>query len=655
MIKRETSERQDKGIKRYDPSAELVSPGKLSLANNSLIHIVSLIVLILIVYGNTFNAPFQWDESEFIIRNPFITDFPYITNPSGSKELLTLHGDFINRYVGYLTFALDYKIHGSSVTGYHVVNIAIHIANALLVYMLVLLIFRTPTMADSSLKQQSRYIALFSSLLFAAHPIQIEAVTYIFQRLASLAALFYFLSLTMYIKSRISQNKKRRILSYSIALFSSVLAMKTKENAFTLPLVIALFEFCFFKDSMKKRLIFLAPILLTLAIIPLTLLGITGSTSHPPSYMSSVVPSRSEYFLTQFRVIVTYLRLLLFPVNQNLFYDYPAFKSFLDPQVFLSFLLLMLLFALGVYLVKIKDWNHSISSPRFTDLSALRLAGFGIIWFFIALSVESSIIPLPMPICEYRMYLPSVGLIIGIITVTFLLKEHFKIKLAFILVPFVIAIAVLSYATHARNELWNDNISLWEDIVQKSPRSALAHYNLGTMYSSNGLLDKAIEQYQIVLTMMPNHTGAYDKLGISYASQGQFDKAIEQFQAALRLKPDYAEAYYNLALAYSSKGQFDLAIEQFKKALRLKPDYAEAYDDLGVAYARKGLFGLATENYQAALRLKPDFALAHFNLGVIYLNKGLKDLARREFEAGLASQPDNYEARQILNSIVSQQ
>src|SRR5208337_4870979 len=128
------------------------------------------------------------------------------------------------------TFALNYRINGLAVTGYHIVNIAIHIANSILVYLLVLLTFRTPFMARSSIKQNSRHIAFFSALIFASHPLQTEAVTYVFQRFASLAAFFYLGSLTAYIKSRLSEDKRRMLLYYSISFVSAVLAMKTKEN-----------------------------------------------------------------------------------------------------------------------------------------------------------------------------------------------------------------------------------------------------------------------------------------------------------------------------------------------------------------------------------------------------------------------------------------
>src|SRR5208283_5811064 len=152
-----------------------------SSADNTLVHIACVAFLIIIVYSNTLNAPFQWDEGDFIVDNPIVKDLHYFTSPADAKGF-ALYDALVQRYIGFLTFAIDYRIHGLSVTGYHIVNIAIHIANAVLVYLLVLLTFRTPFFEKSLLKQQSRYIAFFSSVLFAVHPLQTMAVTYVFQR-----------------------------------------------------------------------------------------------------------------------------------------------------------------------------------------------------------------------------------------------------------------------------------------------------------------------------------------------------------------------------------------------------------------------------------------------------------------------------------------
>ncbi len=644
-------------LQHTNTSAVHAPLSSLSLANNTIVHIACLIFLILIIYANTLDAPFQWDDNEYIVNNPIIKNLQYFSSPSDAKGF-EYYNSLISRYIGYLTFALNYRIHGLSVTGYHIVNIAIHVTNSLLVYFLVLLTFRTPffktvngegikeeevkvkpysrfTIHDSRPLNDSRsLIAFFSSLLFAAHPLQTEAVTYLFQRFASLAAMFYLLSIVMYIKARLQKiGGASAFVWFFLSLFFAVCAMKTKENAFTLPLVITLYEFCFFtgtspRVSASSRLRYLAPILLTVCIIPLTLMSMgtagNGMLHFNPASYGATVFSRNEYLFTQFRIIVTYLRLLFLPVNQNIDYDYPVFQSFLDPQVILSFVFLSALFGLGVYLIiGNRQWAIGDNS-RFTihDSRLFRLMGFGILWFFITLSVESSIIPISTIIDEYRVYLPSAGVIICVVTGGFLLQRfllsRFKIHCSrLLLVMFAIALGVLSIATHERNAVWGDGIRLWEDAAQKSPARARVHLCLGNIYQGRSMFDRAAEQYLIAITLKPDFVEAHNNLGAVYQFLKMPDKAMEQFLIAIKLKPDFAEAQLNLGIIYQALNMPEKAIEQ----------------------------------YMAAIKLRPDLAEAHNHLGFVYLKMGQIENARRELTTGLNIKPDDQRARQLLEEV----
>ena len=660
------------------------SPERLSLANHYLVHIACLVFLILVIYGNTLNAPFQWDENTFIVDNPIIKDLHFFTSPSEAQGF-EYYGALMNRYVAYLTFALNYRIHGISVTGYHIVNIAIHIANSILVYFFVLLTFRTPYMRQASgvgRPGHSGSIAFFSAMLFAAHPLQTEAVTYVFQRCASLTAFFYLLSLVFYLKARLALTtddlKKPRKVSWSslssplwfpwlvLSVLSAVLAMKTKENAFTLPFVIALYEFCFFCGS-ARRILYLAPILLTLFIIPLGL-GTAGGTSgvlDPGSYGVKGY-SRGDYLFTQFRVIVTYLRLLFFPVDQRIDYDYPVYKSFFDPPVLLSAVFLSLLFGLGVYMIagnrrwaignmiKAKgkeDAERSTNSRCLGTPNAARLLGFGILWFFITLSVESSIVPLTMLIDEYRVYLPSVGLIIGVVTGAFLIKTLSPKVGRLIPAILTVTIAVLSVATHLRNQVWTDTIRLWEDTAQKSPLNARVHFNLGVIYKNRDMPDMAREQYLTAIKLRPDFAEAYNNLGNIYQACNMLDKAEESYLRAVKFKPDYAGAHNNLGVIYQNLNMPDKAMEQYLITIKLKTDCAEAHNNLGVIYQARALSDKAIEQYLLAVKLKPDYAEAHFNLGFVYFDMGQKEKAQRELTAGLLIKPNDRQARQLLNMV----
>jgi protein O-mannosyl-transferase len=601
-------------------------------------HVLLIAAFGFLAYSNTFHIPFQWDDNPQIVENRLIKNIDnFISNTSG-------YDYNPRRFIGYLTFALNYYVGGGSVIGYHIVNLVIHLINAFLVFFLVLLTFKTPTMRQSApaTGPPSVLIALFSALLFVSHPVQTESVTYIVQRFASLATLFYLLSLFMYIKGRLANAEHEALVkpfSYRPATFylgcliSAVLSMKIKEIAFTLPIMILFYEFTFFRSSPKKRLLLLLPVLLTLVIIPLSVLHsskplgrLLSDVTHLTRVQTSI--SRWDYLITEMRVIATYIRLIFFPINQNLDYDYPLYHSLLTLPVFLSFLFLVAIFGLGVYLILASaSRRHSppILAPYY------RLIGFGILWFFVAVSVESSIIPIADVIAEHRVYLPSVGAFIAITSGIFLVIEKFRnaTMRIFVVTMLVLLPVVFSVATLVRNSVWASQVSLWDDVVRKSPGIARGHNNLCTAYISKGLFGKAVEQCQTALNLKPDYAEAFNNLGSAYQSEGLQDLAIKQFQTAISLNRDYPDAHNNLCAAYESKGYLDKAIEHCQIALKLKPYFAEAHNNLAIAYQFKGFLDKAIEQYQLALRLKPYYEGAKINLESIQLRKDAIDMGEK--------------------------
>jgi tetratricopeptide (TPR) repeat protein len=592
-------------------------------------HAAILLFLGILTFSGTLRGPFVLDDEAYIIKNPTIKDFRYFHDPSmaeGTGIHPAVRYAFRTRMAGYLSFALNYRLHGLDVFGYHLVNLLIHLGNALLVYALVVLTFRTPYFTrhrapagDFSVPEDRDRgtIALFSALLFAIHPVQTQAVTYITQRFASLATLFCLLSLVAYIKSRLSSSPPPRHALYAGSLACALLAMFTKEIAFTLPAALLLYEFLFLEGERKRRILRLVPFLSTMLVIPLTLLAAGGPEGDLGKSMevlgTSSGMSRWDYLLTQFRVIVTYLRLLVFPANQNLDYDYPVYRSFLDPPVFLSFLFLLAILLLAVWLLL---RSRSADSGGRRDL---RLVSFGIFWFFLTLSVESSIVPIADVIFEHRVYLPSVGFFTALVTVLFrgkaALESNHPVLGKVAIAALSAVVIVLAAAAYARNGVWGDGVTLWEDAARKSPAKTRPRNNLGNFYQDNGRLEEA----------------------------------VREFQAAIRLEPDLAESHYNLGNAYSMLNRFGEAIPEFQTAIALKSGYVEAHNNLGVTYKKLGNFEEAIREFKATIALQPEHAEAHYNLGNVYALQGRFEEAIREFQAAIRSNPDHQNARKNLN------
>ena len=698
-----------------------------NLVSRQAIHLLIIFVIGFLAYSNTFHGPFQWDEADYIVNNPFIKSLDYFMQPSRGAGLLD--DALVSRYIGYLTFALNYQFDGLNVTGYHIVNLAIHLINAMLVYFLVLLTFWTPyfrretldvkretsvahdqgskpdsrfTIHDSRVvdhspftTHDSRLFALAVALLFVSHPLQTEAVTYVFQRFTSLVSMFYLLSLVLYIKARLATVKSEKIVAssekienagltihdsrftiiwYVLSLLAAVLAMKTKENAFTLPVVITLYEFLFFNGPMKARILRLMPLLLTMLIIPFSVMQIEGSVGEFMKPMTEPTASgyenlsRSEYLFTQFRVITTYLRLLLFPVHQNVLYDYPVYNSLFELPVLLSFIFLMFLFGSAVYLIYkskkaisyqqsakgnkqpsssqvVEELSNGPTTQRLNDstIHYFRLIAFGVLWFFITLSIESSILPLAMVIDEYRVYLPSAGFFLALASAVVLLlrqgpqfirpgrpawgRRFTKVAAAL----FALIILGLASATYARNTLWKDKISLWEDVVSKNPNSPKAYNNLGIAYYEKGIYDKAIEMYKLAISLSPNNFFAHSNLGVAYAVTGRIDLAIENLIKAISLDPQNGVAYANLARAYRRLGRYEKAAENYRKAVDLAPYNEMAFYGLGSTYMILGEFDNALAAFTRFVELSPQNAEAYRSRGMAYLKKGDMDRAAEDF------------------------
>jgi tetratricopeptide (TPR) repeat protein len=438
--------------------------------------------------------------------------------------------------------------------------------------------------------------------------------------MTSLATLFSLLSLCLYVKGSLHLEKEypsswKPMFFFSLSWIGILFAMRTKEITLTVPCLLLLYEVLFFHGGVgrKKKYPYMFPILLTLLIIPLGMINLRRPLGELLSDVSEVsrvqtdLP-RLEYLVTQFRVIITYIRLLFLPLNQNLDYDYPTYRSILEPPAFLAFLsLLGLLFMAVLFFRKArKDSNPSCI-----------LITYGILWFFLSLAVESSIIPIVDVIFEHRMYLPSVGAFLAIGSACALCWRKWfpgrsPVAIAFLAIA---VIGMVSVATYRRNLVWGDSVTLWADVARKSP----------------------------------GKVRSYNNLGASLMDADRYDEAIAVLSTAIRVKPDHPEAYYNMGRAYLLTGRDHEAIGMLTKAIGLKLDYTDAYINLSAAYNRVNQFQETVRLVETAPLLLKNKPEAHFNLGVAYASLGKKDLAFREL--GMI-QPSDPKLAEVLETFL---
>ncbi len=644
--------------------------------NRQLVHILVIVVAVFLAYSNTFPVPFQLDDIDNIVNNPAIKNVRYFTDPSwiDSADNTDVFDKplFKTRFIGYSTFALNYALDGLNVRGYHLVNLLIHAVNAALLYWIIILTLRTPSFPADSGTERSLFssprdlFALFTALLFAVHPVQTQAVTYIVQRFASLATLFAFLALLLYIRFRLAGLNPRVVprpfgfgaslkqyAAYAGSLVSVVLAMKTKEFGMLLPVVITMYELLFFEGSAKKRLQYLLPFGLTMAILPITLLNIAGSlpgaggVNDVASQISGTqggIP-RLDYLFTQFRVIVTYIRLLFLPIDQAFDYDYPVYHSLLAPPVAVSLLFLLSIFTAGLHM-------YRLSRVEGTHGHLYRLCSFGIFWFFLTITPESSIIPIADVIFEHRVYLPSAGFFISLTSIVALVFAHWQNRTrstnGVLIAAAVLLMIALATATYARNVVWQSSIAQLQDDIRKSPGKARPHRALGGIYAEQGRIAEALYHIRTAIALKPDDADAHYSLGLLFAGLGRMEEAVNEYKLAIGIRFEYAEAHGNLGVAYAQQGRTDEAIREYRTVLMITPASARTRNNLANALGKLGRTEEAINEYRTALRFEPGLVEAHYNLGNAYARLGRREEALAEYRTALRLKPDFLEAhRQI--------
>lgn len=548
--------------------------------------------LVFVCYFRTTGVPFYFDDFTYILENPFVKTLGGVFDREAilrSDLIPDLKNSLISRPLAYFSFAFNYWIHQDSAAGYHLLNILIHLANVILVYLLI----RTMAakMIDSADASSvpccvSRYQAVSCAALFAVHPVMTSAVTYVTQRMASLSAMLCLLCVASFLRSGLSSEKNGRLCWYVSALICCAFAMKVRESSYLLPWVLLLTDICFCSGTARQRSVRLLPffcILLGVVMLgnvdnsrelslsiqssgPTTLDVLKVAKASPLDYFSTQfatnpnmtsISSMSpyEYLLTQLRVIISYQRMLLVPVGLNLVHDYPFYRTLTEPVVLAS-----LLFHLAILWAAIRLLQQSRCSPGENGMY-YRLAAFGILWFYLCLAMESSIIPMDDLLLEHRMYLPAFGFLIACVSLLQIVLRSLPAKAVVTIV--VVMFAVL---TVHRNEQWRDPLVFWQDALAKSPGKKRIHGYIGNVYRDRGDMVKALKEYRMMLANDFRYGQEHFELGELLLENGMCREAVEEYLTALKIRPGKTFIHDRLAEAYRMLGEDSLAAEELGKA-----------------------------------------------------------------------------------------
>ena len=610
-----------------------------------------LLVLVFLIYSNTFNAGWHFDDRHSIVDNAKI-HISELTLASMSQAIQHPDSDRLWRPLSNLSFALNWYFGQDEVFGYHLTNILIHFLTTLILYHTLLLLFRSPVLQDT-FAADAHVTSFLTSILWAVHPIQTQAVTYIVQRMTLLAALFYLSAVFLYLRGRLVGQSRFRYLYFSSCGACWLLALSAKENAILLPLGLLLVEGLFFRNLAvsKNWKWFFATFSVT--VLAIGILGGILIGSNPLSLLAGYNDrffTLSERLLTQPRVLIFYLSQIFFPhpARLSIEHDFAVSTSLFDPWTTLPAILILLGLILAA-VVKRSRWP---------------LLSFSIIFFFMNHAIESSVVPLEI-VFEHRNYLPSMFIFSPVAAELVHLLGRYErqqpLRFLIILSLSICLISGFGIATYWRNRVWSDEISLWSDARRKAPSMHRPVHNLAmALYDRNGRLDEALRLYQIAdglkmhrrshrawlysnIANIHYRAGRYDlseeyylkahgvaptkdlirlRLAETLVRQKKLTAALNHVEALLERNPqnsDYLNLKGNILLQQRKPEQ---ALAAFRANLRNNPRQANVYVDAGRALAAIGRFDCAEKLIKAGIGLDPENLKIYIRLLDIYLKQG---------------------------------
>ncbi|MGD8962175.1 MAG: tetratricopeptide repeat protein [Desulfobacterales bacterium] len=607
-------------------------------------------LLVAAIYANIMGGPYYFDDY-FNIRDNHHIRLKQLTLNGLLKA--AFENPIATRPVAYISFGLNYYLGGYDVFGYHVVNIVIHLITGLLLYLLAKTTLQLrwewdrgasnlkipgtgPVTAHGWGSLDPSWVSFWTAALWLVHPVQTQSVTYIVQRMNSMAAMFCVLSLLLYARGRISQKRRANeserspvqpYLWFAGSLLGGLLALGTKEIAATLPFFILLYEWYFFQDLSRSWLkrYWIWVVVISIVFVLVVVLYLSG---HPWDKILAGYAGRDftplQRVLTEFRVVIFYLSLLIWPhpSRLNLEHDFALSTSLFDPvTTVLSLGVLVGLLVLAIAL-----------APR------QRILSFCLLWFLGNLVIESSVIGLEL-VFEHRLYMPSMFMILAAVM---LFCRHIRSRrLQAILLGVVVMVS--AWGTFERNKVWQDEVTFYSDCVKKTPNKARAHDGLGIALFKQGRVEEAIARFNESLRLDPGFAPAHNNLGVALIRQEKFYQALYHFQEAVRLLPGYVDAFNNLNKLENNL-QIDAHIDEIESQLITHPSDSLIHCELANLYLRRDRLDEARVHYQKSLELDPGHYRALDGLAAVNALTGKYDEAISLFQKAIARQPENPDA-----------
>jgi len=669
--------------------------GTLWFTLRHLVAAAALVALGATIYSGTYEHPFAFDDNNAIKDNSHV----WMSDFSTSKlyDAAYKSRDDGRRPVAFASYALNYYFgDGLKPYGFHVVNTIIHCLNGVLVYCFAFLTFtllgRSQAPESDNKKRKSTevpfdttfWMSLFAAALFVAHPIQTQGVTYIVQRMTSMATLFYLLTLVLYILGRQREQGWGRILLWIGAVASFALSWGSKRIGFPIFIVIPLYEWYFFQNMslawFKRREVKIALIVAPLVALAIAAVAMARYEEgkevvwNPMARLTNGYAGRdftmADRLYTQPAVVMYYLYLTAYPSpgKLNLLHDFPTYRTLFNASTLLS--LAAIFGMIGAAIV------YARRQP---------LLSFAVLWFFLHLALESTILPLEM-VYEHRVYLPLVGVALGVAYALWTLLLANQKALAGMISCTLIA--VLSYAAVERNAQW---ANIYDDILAKNPNSARALLGRGLGYlkeyekrRDNAILRKAVTDFENLMAIYPDakkHIPGREPILMHMVIEARVaraealgvlkltDEARKAYDEVIEISPDHAKTYTSRGNFHVRENQLALAADDYSRAIELWKEHSDVepgqpgrrlrpaedgYHTRGSCYLQMGQLSKAIDDLSKAIAYDPKHYLARVKRGQAYARTEQPMAAIADFDEAIKIYPNDVTATLYRSQLFQQ-
>ena len=545
-----------------------------------------LSIITALVYRLSFHYEFQFDDIANITKHFDIRH--------NSLKMLWFTG---TRWISYWLNSVHYSIGKFDPYSYRVGNTIIHSANGILIFFFLFTVL-TRLKKESFYKKHAFVLACLTAALFLLHPVQTQTVSYVIQgELEGLSALAILSMSLCYTYFATAQKTVAKIISGILLFGLAILSCGTKEIAIISPALLLLVDWFFVAQgnikSLKKRIPILGALTICIVGFYLYLLKpafFAAMFEMKKNNIGNVITDSPDilitpwaFFISQFKVILHYLWIFIWPFNISVEYDWVLARNFFAQDCIFP---LMGLLVIAYYIYKILRKNPA------------NTLGFGALWFAFCLAPRTSFIPSPELLVDYKTYLASFGwlfiLAMALVFITEKIVAVLKSKKSEHNSPYAHAavgcslVAALSFATIQRNTVWSSGLEFWDNVIQNAPGKARAYNN-----------------YAVELALKLN----------------KFAESVPYFKKAIAMDAKYPDPCNNLAVAYSQLDRIDDAIDALKLGLNINPYYPEGYNNLASFFLKKKNYAQAKTCLDMAIKLRPYYGKAHFNLGRLYLEE----------------------------------